>query len=272
MATDIKVPQLGESVTEATVAKWFKQPGEAVAADEPIVELETDKVTLEVNAPAAGAIGEIVANEGDDVEVGALLGTLDEGAAGSAAPVAAKAEPPKEEPKAAPAPAAEPAPAAAPAATPAPVAAPAPAPSPIAADYPLAPAVRRLVEEHHIDPKAVKATGRGGRITKADVLQYLATGAEPATPISAPDRGPRQERVKMTRLRKTIAKRLKESQNTAAMLTTFNEVDMGYVMDMRKKYPGCLCEEARAQAGFHVHLHEGLRDGIARDPSCECRN
>ena len=252
MATEIKVPQLGESVTEATVAKWFKQPGEAVAADEPIVELETDKVTLEVNAPAAGALGQIVANEGDDVEVGALLGVLDEGAAGAAAPAAApaKAEPPKEEPKAAPAPDPAPAPTPAAAPAPAPVAAAAPAPSPIAADYPLAPAVRRLVEEHHIDPKAVPATGRGGRITKADVLKYLATGAEPATPISAPDRGPRQERVKMTRLRKTIAKRLKESQNTAAMLTTFNEVDMGYVMDMRKKYQDAFVKKHGLKLGF----------------------
>lgn len=234
MATEIKVPVLGESVTEATVAKWFKQPGEAVAIDEPIVELETDKVTVEVPAPAAGALKDIAFGEGSDVEVGAILGTIDETAAGAVA--------------SAPAAAATPAETAAPAQTP--EAAPAPAAALSAADA-LSPAVKKLVDENNIDPSAITGTGKDGRIVKGDVLAHLdaakAAPAPAATPAPAPAApapapmqypprpiGPREERVPMTRLRKRISERLKEAQNTAAMLTTFNEVDMTNVMDLRK--------------------------------------
>ena len=242
MSTEIKVPQLGESVSEATIAKWFKKVGDAVAVDEPLVELETDKVTVEVPSPVAGALEEIVAQEGDDVEVGAVLAMLAEGAAGAAAakPEAKKEEPKKEtrakeEPKVAPAPAA-PTPAAA-------------APS-LAADYPLAPSVRRLVDEHNLDPKAIPATGKNGRLTKGDVLQYVASGGEGVTAPTVPDRGPREARVKMTRLRRSIAGRLKEAQNTAAMLTTFNEVDMSAVMNARKQYQDAFVKKNGIKLGF----------------------
>lgn len=250
MSTEIKVPQLGESVSEATVAKWFKNVGDAVAVDEPLVELETDKVTVEVPAPAAGALEEIIAQEGDDVEVGAILAKLAEGAAGAAAA-------PKEEPKAAPAPAKEEPqkekpkqeePKTAPAAA-APSPAPSPAPS-LAADYPLAPSVRRLVDEHNLDPKKIPATGKNGRLTKGDVLTFVASGGEGETAPTVPDRGPREERVKMTRLRRSIAARLKEAQNTAAMLTTFNEVDMSAVMDARKQYQDAFVKKNGIKLGF----------------------
>lgn len=241
MSTEIKVPQLGESVSEATVAKWLKQPGEAVALDEPLVELETDKVTLEVNSPAAGSLSEIVAEEGADVEVGAVLALLAEGAAGKAAAPKADA-PKKEDAKAAPAPKAEP-PKAAPAAAAAPVAS-------AAADYPLAPSVRRLVDEHNLDPNVIPATGKNGRLTKGDILKFVASGGEGATAPTVPDRGPREERVKMTRLRRSIAGRLKEAQNTAAMLTTFNEVDMTAVMNARKQYQDAFVKKNGIKLGF----------------------
>jgi 2-oxoglutarate dehydrogenase E2 component (dihydrolipoamide succinyltransferase) len=240
MSTEIKVPQLGESVSEATVAKWLKKPGEAVALDEPLVELETDKVTLEVNSPAAGSLSEIIAEEGADVEVGAVLAVLAEGAAGTAA-APKKDAPKKEEPKKAETPkAAAPAPAAAPSA---------PAPS-LGAGYPLAPSVRRLVDEHHLDPNTIPATGKNGRLTKGDVLKYVASGGEGVVAPSVPDRGPREERVKMTRLRRSIAARLKEAQNTAAMLTTFNEVDMTSVMNARKQYQDAFVKKNGIKLGF----------------------
>jgi len=242
MSTEIKVPQLGESVSEATIAKWFKKVGDSVAVDEPLVELETDKVTVEVPSPVAGALEEIIAQQGDDVEVGALLATLAEGAAGAAVSKApAKAEARKEALKAAaPAPAKEaPKPAAAAAAT-----------SSIAADHPLAPSVRRLVDEHNLDPKTIPATGKNGRLTKGDVLQYVAAGGEGMTVATVPDRGPREERVKMTRLRRRIADRLKEAQNTAAMLTTFNEVDMSAVMNARKQYQDAFVKKNGIKLGF----------------------
>ncbi len=213
MATEIKVPTLGESVTEATVAKWLKNVGDAVARDEPLVELETDKVTLEVNATAAGTLGSIAAEAGATVEVGGLLGTINEGAGGAAA---AK-------------PAAKPAAAAAPL-----PAKPAAAP---AAAAPLSPAVRKMVEETKVDPSKIAGTGKDGRLTKGDVIQATeAKPAAPAAPHKPRDLGPREERVKMTRLRKRIAERLKQAQNTAAMLTTFNEVDMTNVMALRDAY------------------------------------
>ncbi|BCB18426.1 2-oxoglutarate dehydrogenase complex dihydrolipoyllysine-residue succinyltransferase [Bosea sp. ANAM02] len=236
MATEIRVPTLGESVSEATIGKWFKKPGEAVKADEPLVELETDKVTLEVNAPAAGVLGEIVAKEGDTVGVSALLGTIAEGGAAAAAP-APKAE---AKPAAAPAPAAD-----------APKAA-----ATKAADS--GPAVSRLAAESGVDPSKVAASGKDGRVTKGDMLAAIATGgaaAPAAAPVavrapSAPDDGAREERVKMTKLRQTIARRLKEAQSNAAMLTTFNEVDMSGVMALRNQYKDVFEKKHGVKLGF----------------------
>ncbi len=252
---EIKVPTLGESVSEATVAKWFKNVGDAVAMDEPLVELETDKVTVEVRADSAGTLAEIVAGPGSEVAVGAVLGVI--GGAGAAS--AKKAEPAKAAPAAAPAakaPAAAPAAAAKPAA-PAPAAKP-PAPPKAApaakvsieGDYPLAPAVRHLVDEHGLDPKKIPASGKNGRLVKADVLKYLAGGPDRATKAVVPDRAPAEERVKMTRLRKRIAERLKEAQNTAAMLTTFNEADMSAVMALRNKFKDSFEKKHGVKMGF----------------------
>ena len=238
MAIEITVPTLGESVADATVARWIKKTGEAVAADEPVVELETDKVTLEVPAPAAGTLGEILAAEGVTVEVGASLAMLNEGAApAAAAPVAAPAE------TAAAAPA--PAPVAAASAAPAPA-----APAAASSDIPLSPAVRRLVEENRLNPATIAGTGVDGRITKADVLAHVKGGSaatpqavQPAPAATAmprqqprPEDAAREERVPMSKLRQVIATRLKTAQNTAAMLTTFNEVDMSAMMALRSAY------------------------------------
>ena len=242
MAIEITVPTLGESVADATVARWIKTTGDAVAADEPVVELETDKVTLEVPAPAAGTLGEIIAAEGANVEVGASLAILNEGDA----PVAAKAAPVKEEPARE-----EPAreePAREEPAREESAAAPASQTAPASADHPLSPAVRRLVEENSLNPSAIRGTGVDGRLTKADVLAHMkgAPGAasQPAAAsvAAAPRQQPRaedaarEERVPMSKLRQVIATRLKTAQNTAAMLTTFNEVDMSAVMKMRADY------------------------------------
>jgi len=255
MTMDIVVPTLGESVTEATVAKWFKAVGDAVEADEPLVELETDKVTLEVNSPAAGTLQEIKVPEDTDVEVGALLGVLAEGKGGGK-----KAAPKAAAPEAAPEPAAAPAPEPAPA--------PEAAPAPAAADAPLSPAVRKLVEDNSLDPAAIPATGKGGRLVKGDVLAYLESGASapPAGPAAAPageaaapppgaqypprPAGPREEKVRMTRLRKMVAERLKQAQNTAAMLTTFNEADMTGVMELRKQYREIFEKKHGVRPGF----------------------
>lgn len=254
MATEVKVPALGESVAEATVAKWYKKVGDAVAADEPIVELETDKVTVEVNAPVAGAIVELVVEEGDEVEVGALIAHIEEGAAGTAAAEPAKADAPAEKKEEAPAkteaakPAAAPAPAAPAAATAA------------NTDHPLAPAVRKLVEDNNLDPSVIPATGKDGRLTKGDVMNYLAGGApapRAAAPVAAaaapkPPRELREgeERVKMSKLRQTIARRLKEAQNTAAMLTTYNEVDMTNLLACRNKYKEGFEKKHGVKLGF----------------------
>ncbi|MAB35452.1 MULTISPECIES: 2-oxoglutarate dehydrogenase complex dihydrolipoyllysine-residue succinyltransferase [Thalassospira] len=247
MATEVKVPTLGESVTEATIAKWYKKVGDAVAADEPIVELETDKVTVEVNAPVAGAIAELVAQEGDEVEVGALIAMIKEGAEGSAP---AKEEPKKEEPKKE-----EAKPAAAPAAS-------APAASTSAnADHPLPPAVRKLVEDKNLDPSKIPASGKDGRLTKGDVLNFLENGgsapraaaAAPSAPAAPkPERELREgeERVKMSKLRQTIARRLKEAQNTAAMLTTYNEVDMTNLLACRNQYKDGFEKKHGVKLGF----------------------
>ena len=243
MAVEIKVPTLGESVTEATVAKWFKAAGDAVAVDEALVELETDKVTVEVNSPVAGALKTISAAEGAEVLVDALLGVIDEGAAAiEEAPAPEAKDETKEEAAPAPTPAPEPTPALAPA-----TAAAAPAAKP------LSPAVRKLVDDSNLDASVIPATGKGGRLTKGDVQDFIAKGgaaAAPAGPLPPRPEDPREERVKMTKLRKIITARLKEAQNTAAMLTTWNEVDMGAVMDLRATYKDAFEKKHDTRLGF----------------------
>ncbi len=226
--TQIVVPTLGESVAEATVAQWLKKEGEAVKADEPIVELETDKVTLEVNSPVDGVIAKISVAEGENVEVGAILGELNEGAvANDAKPAPVK----KEEPKAAPA-AKEEKVAAAPSSEPK-----------------TSPAVRKMINDNNLDAALIPASGKDGRITKEDVQNYL--DSKPATAASATvSNEPREERVKMSKLRQVIARRLKEAQNTAAMLTTFNEVDMGAVMELRAEYKDAFEKKHGIKLGF----------------------
>jgi len=245
MATEVKVPTLGESVTEATVGQWLKKPGEAVALDEPIASLETDKVAIDVPAPVAGVLGDLLVKEGDTVGVGAIIATINEGASAAAAPAAAPA---KAEAAAPPAAAAS---------------APAPADDDDTVDaggLTLSPAVRRLVLEHGLDPSKIKGTGKDGRLTKDDVMAAIAAGtAKAAAPAAAapasaaptatgPSRA--QERVKMTRLRQTVAKRLKEAQNTAALLTTFNDVDMTNVIEARNKYKDLFEKKHGVRLGF----------------------
>ncbi len=242
---EIRVPTLGESVTEATIGRWFKKAGDAVAVDEPLVELETDKVTIEVPAPFAGTLGEIVAKDGETVAVGALLGQITEGAGGA---------------KAAPAKAAEPAPAkAAPVAA---AAAPAPVQKSPPADAPLAPSVRKISAESGIDASTVPGSGKDGRVTKGDMLAAIEKAAAAPTAVNQPaaaiqmratspaDDAAREERVKMTRLRQTIARRLKDVQNTAAMLTTFNEVDMTNLMALRAHYKDLFEKKHGTKLGF----------------------
>ena len=237
---DIRVPTLGESVTEATVGKWFKQPGEAVAVDEPVVELETDKVTLEVPAPATGVLSDIAAKTGDTVGVAALLGQIKEGAAAAPAKAAPPAAKPPEAPKPVPAP-----PAAA-----------------KAADMPLPPSVRKMAAESGIDAAKVAGSGMHGQVSKGDMMAAIERAAAQPTPVAATaaavqmrtpsptDDAVREERVHMTRLRQTIARRLKDAQNTAAMLTTFNEVDMGAVMSLRNQYKELFEKKHDVKLGF----------------------
>jgi 2-oxoglutarate dehydrogenase E2 component (dihydrolipoamide succinyltransferase) len=238
MATEIKVPVLGESITEATVGEWLKKPGEAVSADEPVASLETDKVSVEVPSPVAGVMGAYAARVGDTVQVGGVIGVIE--ASGAAA---------------------------APAPAPAPVApAPAPAQEEPAGDLTLSPSVRRMVLENGIDPTQIKGTGKDGRLTKEDVQAAIDAAKARATPPSAPAQagaqdsgttasvgvqtGRREERVRMTRLRQTVARRLKEAQNTAAMLTTFNDVDMSAVMEARTKYKDLFEKKHQVRLGF----------------------
>jgi 2-oxoglutarate dehydrogenase E2 component (dihydrolipoamide succinyltransferase) len=248
-AVEIKTPVLGESVSEATVAKWYKQPGEGVQKDELLVELETDKVTLEVNALESGTLKEIKAGEGDTVEVDDLLGLLEAGAAPEAndnkdeSSPAAKKEEPKQE--------------AAP--NPVPTTASAPAAAGGKGAEGAGPAARKLINENNLDASKIQGSGKDGRLTKGDVLAALESGSAKASDFNADDLKeigltsegkPRQERVRMTKLRQTIAKRLKESQNTAAMLTTFNEVDMTNVMGLRKEFQEQFVEQYGVKLGF----------------------
>jgi len=264
MTTEVKVPTLGESITEATLGSWLKKPGDAVKADEPIASLETDKVAIEVPSPVAGVMGQQVVKEGDTVQVGALIATVEAGGA-AAAPVASQAA------------------TAAPAASVA-----APATDEDSSDpMTLSPAVRRLVLEHGLDPSKIKGSGKDGRLTKEDVLAAVAAGtavaAAPA-PVAAPTSAPApvaasaaparaEERVKMTRLRQTVAKRLKEAQNTAAILTTFNDVDMTEVMAARAKYKDLFEKKHGVRLGFMGFFTKAvcmaLRDIPAANASIE---
>jgi 2-oxoglutarate dehydrogenase E2 component (dihydrolipoamide succinyltransferase) len=241
--TEIRVPTLGESVTEATIGRWFKKAGDPVAVDEPLVELETDKVTIEVPAPSAGTLGEIIAKDGETVAVGALLGQIADGAA-PAKPAAAATAPAAAKPATAPAPA------------------PAAPPKVPPSDAPLAPSVRRLSAESGVDASTVPGSGKDGRVTKGDMLAAIERAASAPTPVNQPaaavqvrapspaDDAAREERVRMTRLRQTIARRLKDVQNTAAMLTTFNEVDMTHVMAMRAQYKDVFEKKHGVKLGF----------------------
>ncbi len=233
MSTEVVVPTLGESISEATLGQWLKQPGEAVAADEPIASLETDKVAVEVTAPVAGVMGAHIVSEGATVNVGAVIGSIEAGSGSPAAKPAAAAQAP-----AAVAPAAD-----------------------DAGDLTLSPSVRRLILEHGLDPTKIKGTGKDGRLTKDDVVAAVAAGtatakveaapaAAPVAVTAAPASGRAEERVRMTRLRQTVAKRLKEAQNTAAMLTTFNDVDMTAVMEARTKYKDLFEKKHGVRLGF----------------------
>ena len=254
MATEIRVPTLGESVSEATIGKWFKKAGDAVKADEPIVELETDKVTLEVPAPASGVLAEILAAAGTTVTVNALLGLIAEGAKAAAAAPAAKVEAPASV-------------AAAPAA-------------PATTSMPAAPAAAKLMADSGVSVEA--GSGKRGQVLKGDVLAAIANPVPVAAPIAAPvatpvpaaprvassaDDAPREERVKMTRLRQTIARRLKEAQNQAAMLTTFNEVDMGPVMDLRNKYKELFEKKHGTKLGFMGFFTKAVTHALKEIPA-----
>lgn len=251
MATEIRVPTLGESVTEATIGRWFKKVGETVAVDEPVVELETDKVTIEVPSPVAGVIEAVAAKDGDTVGVGALLGTISASGAAAAAP--AKAEAPK---------------AAAPAAA-------AAAPAKSAAADANGPAVAKLAAESGVDVSGVAGSGKDGRVTKGDLLGTIAgVAAAPApaapvqvrAPVSADDAS-REERVRMTKLRQTIARRLKDAQNTAAMLTTFNEVDMGAVMALRSQYKDLFEKKHGVKLGFMSFFTKAVIQALKEIPA-----
>ena len=248
MSIEIKVPAMGESVTEATIAKWFKKEGDAVARDEPLVELETDKVTVEVPSPAAGTLDEIRVKQGQSVQVGTILGAVKEGKGSQpgAAKPAAKAEAPK--------PAAQPAPK--------------PQAAPVKAETksstpPPPPSVRRIAEEEKLDVASVQGSGKHGQVTKADAIAALEARAKipkpaPGAKSSAPRASAaREERVAMSRLRKTIALRLKESQNIAAQLTTFNEVDMGHIMALRAEYKESFEKKHGVKLGFMGFFVQG---------------
>ncbi|MCO5064342.1 MAG: 2-oxoglutarate dehydrogenase complex dihydrolipoyllysine-residue succinyltransferase [Rhizobiaceae bacterium] len=267
MATEIRVPTLGESVSEATVGKWFKKVGEAIAADEPLVELETDKVTVEVPAPAAGTLSEIAANEGETVGLGALLGTIGDAKGGAAKPAEAKksdavaqaagasgAATVKEAEEKTAKIAGE---------------------SPIEQKMPPAPSAAKIAAEANIATDQVQGSGKRGQVLKGDVLDAIAKGA-PSQPSEAPAavRAPssesdaaREERVRMPKLRQTIARRLKEAQNAAAMLTTFNEVDMKAVMDLRSKYKDVFEKKHGVKLGFMGFFTKAVTHALKEVPA-----
>ncbi|MBN9242663.1 MAG: 2-oxoglutarate dehydrogenase complex dihydrolipoyllysine-residue succinyltransferase [Mesorhizobium sp.] len=273
MATEIKVPTLGESVTEATVGKWFKKAGDAVAVDEPLVELETDKVTVEVPAPAAGTLAEIVVKEGETVNVGALLGSI---SAGGAAAKPAAAPTPKQE--AAVAQASAPTAAASTKEAAAQQAGTA-GEGPIEQRaMPPAPSAAKLLAEQNLSADQVSGSGKRGQVLKGDVLDAIARGApsQPAEPPREPavarvpssaDDAPREERVRMTKLRQTIARRLKEAQSAAAMLTTFNEVDMKAVMDLRSKYKDVFEKKHGVKLGFMGFFTKAVTHALKEIPA-----
>ncbi len=255
MATEIRVPTLGESVSEATVGTWFKKVGDVIKADEPLCELETDKVTVEVPAPAAGILTEIVADAGETVGPGGLLGQIGEGAAGTKAPGT-------------PAPAASPVPAA-------PVAV-APVAAPVASAMPAAPAAAKLMAENNMASGDVDGSGKRGQVLKGDVMAAIARGPVaapvPAVPVtvratSSTGDEAREERVKMTRLRQTIARRLKDAQNTAAMLTTYNEVDMSAVMDLRNRYKDLFEKKHGVKLGFMGFFTKAVTHALKEIPA-----
>ena len=249
MATEIRVPTLGESVSEATIGRWYKKAGDVVKADEPLVELETDKVTIEVNAPASGVLVEIVAKDGETVAPGALLGQIAAGGAGAApspAPVAA-----------------------------APVAAPAPKAAPAA--MPAAPAAAKIAADNNLSTADIAGSGKRGQVLKGDVLAAVAAGPVVAAPTplapivarvpSSADDSALEERVRMTKLRQTIARRLKDAQNTAAMLTTFNEVDMGEVMALRARYKDVFEKKHGAKLGFMSFFVKACTQALKEIPA-----
>jgi 2-oxoglutarate dehydrogenase E2 component (dihydrolipoamide succinyltransferase) len=257
MAVEIKVPALGESVTEATVAKWLVKVGDVVAIDQPLCELETDKVTVEVNASVAGSMVDLAVEEGATIAVGAVLCHIEAGGAGAAPKPAAPAAPKP----AAPAPAA---------------AASAPQPQPAGANLAASgPAARKLAEERNVPAAAIQPTGKDGRATKEDVLAALASvpapsapaAVKPAAPSGPRPRADREERVRMTRLRRTIANRLKEAQNTAAMLTTFNEVDMTNVLALRERLKEDFEKKHGARLGFMSFFVKACIAGLKELPS-----
>ena len=257
MANEIRVPTLGESVTEATIGQWFKKPGDAVKADEPLVELETDKVTVEVPAPASGVMGEIVAKEGETVEVGALLGTVGDGDGKAAAPAAAAPKDDKKEAKPAPEKAKD-------------------EQSPPAAKpgVPASPSAAKMLAENKMSPDQIDGSGKRGQVLKGDVIEALEKGVKPAAAPTQAKRGPssegdaaREERVKMTRLRQTISRRLKDAQNTAAMLTTFNEVDMSAVRDLRSRYKDLFEKKHGVKLGFMGFFTKAVTHALKEIPA-----
>jgi 2-oxoglutarate dehydrogenase E2 component (dihydrolipoamide succinyltransferase) len=252
MATEVRVPTLGESVSEATIGTWLKKVGDTVKVDEPLVELETDKVSIEVPSPVTGVLSEILAKDGETVEVNALLAQVTEGeGAAAAAPAASKPEAKAEAP-------------AAKAAAPAPAA---------KSDMPAAPSAQKLMAENKIDAGDVSGSGKRGQVLKGDVLDAIGKGSAPAAApaaaraSSSADDAPREERVKMTRLRQTIARRLKEAQNTAAMLTTYNEVDMSAVMDLRNRYKDLFEKKHGVKLGFMGFFTKAVTHALKEIPA-----
>ncbi|MCO6408644.1 2-oxoglutarate dehydrogenase complex dihydrolipoyllysine-residue succinyltransferase [Hoeflea alexandrii] len=253
MATEVRVPTLGESVSEATIGTWLKKVGDTVKVDEPLVELETDKVSIEVPSPVSGTLSEILAKDGETVEVNALLAQIAEGEGAAPAKSEAKTEAKSEAP-------------AAKAEAPA-------APAKGGSDMPAAPSAQKLMAENKIDAGDVSGSGKRGQVLKGDVLDAIGKGSAPAAapaaarPASSEDDAPREERVKMTRLRQTIARRLKEAQNTAAMLTTYNEVDMSAVMDLRSRYKDLFEKKHGVKLGFMGFFTKAVTHALKEIPA-----